>query len=180
MEPGMCILHCLQTWPAYSLPTFSHAPPTPPSLQTLQWPLQTSIGRGEVLPIEVFDHQTIGKNRQVVGRLRVWWGCYSCFVITVSVSSTSLLTCTVTLHHTTWCCTVCVWCVNVLFTLCRLLGRTSLSLSEVVNKKKVSSTLKLKGKKGEDVGVSLNTCAHCCMLISVMLRLQYASLFWAV
>lgn len=41
---------------------------------------------------------------------------------------------------------------------CRFLGRTSLSLSEVINKKHVSPVLKLKGKKGEAIAVSI-----CCL-----------------
>ena len=37
----------------------------------------------------------------------------------------------------------------------RFLGRTSLSLSEVINEKHVSTVLKLKGQKGEALAVSL-------------------------
>ena len=107
----------------------------------MSWEVPSGLNASEVLKIEIYDHETVGKNRYHTG-----WPCdpkqavAPLWIVSVYMYRllTSNLLCPV-YHHSI---------------ACRILGTLDLSLREVIQRGKHTVSAKLKGKKGDLLDVS--------------------------
>ena len=109
-------------------------------MQTLTWNLQVALSGSEALKVEVYDHETVGRNRYAQNQ-EVHCSASSLFEAVLGRSI----------------------CLFLVFS-SRLLGVLDLNLREVVSKGKQSVSSALKSKKGELMQVGTVSCTFSYLL----------------